>query len=39
MPEYIWEMVCGQMEDGVYRFPEGILTIRNGFVVSWEEVK
>lgn len=39
MPEYIWQMVCGYMQDGVYHFPEGTLTIRNGFVVGfdWKE--
>lgn len=35
MPDYIWEMVCGEMADGVYQFPEGTLTIRNGWMASW----
>lgn len=38
MPDYIWQMVCGEMEDGVYVFPEGTLTIQNGFVnFEWKE--
>lgn len=36
MPEYIWEIACGQLEDGEYRFTEGVLTVRNGFV-SWKD--
>lgn len=37
MPDYIWQMVFGYMPDGVYSFPEGTLTIANGFVAKWEE--
>lgn len=32
MPEYIWELACGHLEDGEYRFPEGLLIVINGFV-------
>lgn len=37
MPEYVWNFVCGEVEDGDYVFPEGVLRIRNGYVVAWEE--
>lgn len=32
MPDYVWYMVCGYVEDGVYEFPEGTLTVINGYV-------
>lgn len=35
MPDYIWEMVCGEMADGTYHFLEGTLTVQNGWMVSW----
>lgn len=35
MPEYVWQFVCGIVADGEYRFPEGTVTVSNGWV-SWE---
>lgn len=32
MPDYICEFACGQIEDGEYKFPEGVLIVSNGFV-------
>ena len=34
MPDYIWEIVCRHLDDGEYKFPEGVLIVRNGYV-SW----
>lgn len=35
MPDYVWEWLChSELEDGEYRFPEGVVVVKNGYA-SW----
>ena len=36
MPEYIWDWVChNELDDGEYKFKEGIVIVKNGYV-NWK---
>lgn len=35
IPDYIWDWICEHPYDGVYRFPEGVLTMWNGRI-AWD---
>ena len=38
MPSYIWDFICGELDDGTYQFPEGCVTVKNGYA-SWKPKK
>lgn len=38
MPEYVWDFICGECEDGKYMFPDGLLIVKNGYP-SWKPFK